>query len=130
MKCFAHDTADAVAICKACGRGTCRTCATLVGNWVACGASCATAVASLNDMVQRTGPRMRATHKAQAAVFLVLFFAAALAGVIADGVGRGVMLSAAALLRLACVRYFRLAAMYKDGQRKGQSLADTTSQEN
>lgn len=114
MKCFTHQDADAVAICKSCGRGVCPTCATMAGEGIACGPRCASEVAQLHGWVAKSGKRMRATHTTQAVAFTVLCLAAAFSAIIADGVGRGVMLSAAALLLLLALRYYRLAALWRD----------------
>jgi len=53
MKCFNHDAADAVAICKNCNKALCRACAVDVGNGIACLNSCEQEVRSVNELVQR-----------------------------------------------------------------------------
>src|SRR4051812_41469041 len=53
MKCFNHDAADAVAICKNCNKALCRVCAVDVGNGIACLNSCEQEVLSINEMIQR-----------------------------------------------------------------------------
>ena len=53
MKCFNHDAADAVAICKNCNKALCRACAVDVGNGIACLNSCEQEVISVNEMIQR-----------------------------------------------------------------------------
>lgn len=53
MRCFNHDAADAVAICKNCGKALCRACAVDVGNGIACPDGCEQEVRSLNELLQR-----------------------------------------------------------------------------
>ncbi|HEX8185357.1 MAG TPA: hypothetical protein VF747_11410 [Blastocatellia bacterium] len=53
MKCYNHDAADAVAICKNCNKALCRVCAADVGNGIACRNSCEQEVISLNELVKR-----------------------------------------------------------------------------
>ena len=53
MKCFNHDPADAIAICKNCNKALCRACAVDVGNGMACLNSCEQEVIAVNELVQR-----------------------------------------------------------------------------
>jgi hypothetical protein len=53
MKCFNHDAADAVAICKNCSKALCRACAVDVGNGIACLNSCEREVIAVNELIQR-----------------------------------------------------------------------------
>src|ERR1041384_2547585 len=53
MKCFNHDTADAVAICKSCNKALCHACAVDVGNGLACSGACEQEVRALNDQIRR-----------------------------------------------------------------------------
>jgi len=53
MKCFNHDAADAVAICKNCNKAICRGCAVDVGNGIACAGSCEQEVKALNELIRR-----------------------------------------------------------------------------
>jgi hypothetical protein len=53
MKCFNHDGADAVAICKNCNKALCHTCAVDVGNGVACAGDCEPEVRALNELIRR-----------------------------------------------------------------------------
>lgn len=53
MKCFNHDGADAVAICKNCNKALCHTCAIDVGNGVACAGACEQEVRALNELIRR-----------------------------------------------------------------------------
>lgn len=53
MKCFNHDGADAVAICKNCNKALCHTCAVDVGNGVACTGDCEGEVRALNELIRR-----------------------------------------------------------------------------
>ena len=54
MKCFCHSGYDAIAICKACGRGLCSGCVAEVGLSCSCRNRCEDDVGTLNDLVQRT----------------------------------------------------------------------------
>ena len=53
MKCYNHEDADAVAICKNCNKALCHRCATDVGNGVACAGSCEEEVQALNELIRR-----------------------------------------------------------------------------
>ena len=53
MKCFNHEHADAVAICKNCNKALCRVCSSDVGNGVACAGSCEEEVLALNELIRR-----------------------------------------------------------------------------
>lgn len=53
MKCFNHETAEAVAICKNCNKALCHACAVDVGNGVACRGACEQEVIALNDLIRR-----------------------------------------------------------------------------
>lgn len=54
MKCFYHKSADAIAICKNCGRGLCIECAVEVGNAIACKNRCETDVEAMNKIFQQS----------------------------------------------------------------------------
>jgi hypothetical protein len=53
MKCFNHDSSDAVAICKSCNKALCHACASDVGNGVACLGDCEHEVRALNELIRR-----------------------------------------------------------------------------
>ena len=53
MKCFYHETVDAVATCKNCCRALCRQCAVDVGNGIACRNTCEQQVQALNAMLRK-----------------------------------------------------------------------------
>ena len=53
MKCFYHGDAEAVAICKSCGRGICHECCAEIGTGAACRNRCEGDVEVINDMIQR-----------------------------------------------------------------------------
>jgi heme A synthase len=53
MKCFNHDGADGVAICKNCNKALCHACAADVGNGVACAGACEQEVIALNELIRR-----------------------------------------------------------------------------
>ncbi len=58
MKCFTHRNADAVAVCRSCGRALCPDCIAEVGLACACKNRCETDVARFHAMVTqgRSGP--------------------------------------------------------------------------
>ena len=53
MKCFTHETIDALAVCRSCGRGLCRDCITEVGLSCSCKGGCEKVVATMNDLLER-----------------------------------------------------------------------------
>ena len=53
MKCYYHQTVDAVALCKSCSRALCAECISEVGLSCSCRNRCEADVATLNDLVQR-----------------------------------------------------------------------------
>jgi len=53
MKCFNHDTSDAVGICKSCNKALCHSCAVDVGNGLACAGACEQEVRALNEQIRR-----------------------------------------------------------------------------
>lgn len=53
MKCFNHDSSDAVAICKNCNKALCHPCAVDVGNGVACAGDCEQEVRAINELIRR-----------------------------------------------------------------------------
>ena len=64
MKCFNHDPADAIAICKNCNKALCRACAVDVGNGMACLNSCEQEVIAVNELVQRNKTAFQRTSYA------------------------------------------------------------------
>jgi hypothetical protein len=78
VECFVHEGRQAVAICRACGKGACRACAVPVGNLLACSEACRPLVASLSELqlasVRSVGVMraQRFTHPAMGLVFLAL----------------------------------------------------------
>ncbi len=53
MKCFNHPNADAVGVCKSCGRALCRDCIAEVGLSCSCKGRCESIVGVMNDLVER-----------------------------------------------------------------------------
>jgi hypothetical protein len=53
MKCFNHQSENAVALCKSCSRALCPDCIAEVGLSCSCRNRCEADVAILNDLVQR-----------------------------------------------------------------------------
>lgn len=54
MECFAHPNAAAIAVCKHCGKGVCRACATDIGVAVVCSEACAKEAPEYDEMMQRS----------------------------------------------------------------------------
>jgi hypothetical protein len=78
VECFVHEGKQAVAICRACGKGTCRACAIPVGIHLACSEACRPLVAALSELqlasVRSVGVfrAQRLTQPAMALVFIAL----------------------------------------------------------
>jgi hypothetical protein len=53
MRCFMHQSVEAVAICRACGRALCHDCVVTVGLACACRDRCEKAVAIQSDIIER-----------------------------------------------------------------------------
>ena len=53
MRCFTHSDVEAVALCKACGRGLCHSCVATVGRSCACLNRCESDVSAQSDIIQR-----------------------------------------------------------------------------
>lgn len=54
MKCFYHNSVNAIAICKNCNRGVCQDCASEVTNGIACKNRCESEVESVNNLINRS----------------------------------------------------------------------------
>lgn len=75
MKCFYHNSADAVAVCKNCNRGICLECAAEVSNGVACKNRCEIEVEAVNQLINRNKTAYQKTSSAysrNALIFLLL----------------------------------------------------------
>ena len=75
MKCYNHDAADAIAICKNCNKALCRACAVDVGNGIACRNSCEQEVIAVNELIQRnktSSQRTSYAYQRNAVVSLLL----------------------------------------------------------
>lgn len=75
MKCFNHDTSDAVAVCKNCGKALCHSCTAEVGNVIACVNKCEQEVTALNELIRRNRSASQKTSSAyykNAVVFALL----------------------------------------------------------
>ncbi len=64
MRCFYHDTVDAVAICKSCNRGVCHECAIEFTNGVACKNRCEAEVEAVNQIIDRSKTSYQNTSSA------------------------------------------------------------------
>ena len=75
MKCFYHNSLDAVGICKNCNKGVCIDCAADVTNGIACKNSCETEVEAINQIVYRSKTSYQKASSAylrNAFIFLLL----------------------------------------------------------
>ena len=79
MECFAHEGKAAVALCKNCARGICRSCAIPVTNGFACSSQCSPVAESLSQL-QLTSIRNTGLYRSQR-----LFQAVAAASLMAIG---------------------------------------------
>jgi hypothetical protein len=118
MRCFYHHEAEAVAVCKNCGRGLCAGCAVEVGNGLACPNRCEADVRALNEVIARNRTAYQKTSGAYAriAAFYVLIGAVFGAAGLADWRGygwlmipAGVIFVAAGLVHYATGRRFERA---------------------
>jgi hypothetical protein len=132
MKCFTHLGEEAVAVCRACGRGACAACAAEVRDTVACRGRCEHRVGLLvraeDASVEAIGQMSQTAEFARTAyaglaVFLLLFGA----GMIAVGwwhweklsflvIAGGVMVAFAGLVGLAVRRLPKGLESAKDGK--------------
>jgi len=53
MKCFNHNTDDAIGICKICAKALCMSCTTDTGYGLACSEACAAEAADLDEIMQK-----------------------------------------------------------------------------
>lgn len=83
MKCFNHSTAEAVAVCKSCGRALCHDCTTEVGLSCSCKNRCESVVATANDLMERGRTAYQKTSGLQYrnGIFIILLGVTFLAGV-------------------------------------------------
>ncbi|MEK6299337.1 MAG: hypothetical protein AABO41_01325 [Acidobacteriota bacterium] len=75
MKCFNHETSEAVAVCKNCGKALCHACSAEVGRVIACAKNCEQDVRALNDLIARNRSASQKTSGAyykNAVVFVLL----------------------------------------------------------
>ena len=118
MRCFVHPSADAVALCRSCFKGVCASCAIPAGLAVACSPVCATNAERMMKVVEVSGRNAGAVQRTQGSLLLVLAVVTAVAAVLATDVGRYVMAGATALLLLASLRFFRLAAHWREVEKR------------
>lgn len=62
MNCFKHNSVSAIGICKFCGKGVCRACATDTGHGLACRDSCEEQVNVLARIVKNNARVLRAAN--------------------------------------------------------------------
>jgi hypothetical protein len=53
MKCYNHNQADAVAICKNCNKTLCQNCLTEIEDGIACKSTCVEKVQQLNELINK-----------------------------------------------------------------------------
>lgn len=73
MKCFVHQSADAVGLCRNCSRGVCAECAADRPSGIACQGRCEQAVDAMDALVRRNvavASKPGATHWVQVLVYL------------------------------------------------------------
>lgn len=90
MKCFVHQSADAVGICRNCSRGVCPECAADRESGIACKNRCEAAVDAMDGLVRRNvavASKPGVTHWMQVIVYFgaALVFAALAYGDATDG---------------------------------------------
>jgi len=83
MRCFNHQTEDAVGTCKHCGKGLCNSCANDLGHGLACRGVHESAVESINNLITRSDRIQRMTPK----TLYVMPTFTVLAGVVFAGFG-------------------------------------------
>ncbi len=80
MKCFNHETVDAVATCKNCCRALCRQCAVDVGNGIACRNVCEQQVKAVNAILRRGQNALNRSAWSMYGLAIFLFLMAAVVG--------------------------------------------------
>ena len=75
MKCFVHQSADAVGLCRNCSRGVCAECAADRPSGVACKGRCEAEVDAMDSLIRRNtaiGSRVTSVHWIQFVIFAAL----------------------------------------------------------
>jgi len=75
MKCFYHNSVDAVAICKNCNRGVCAADALEAENGIACCEKCEIEVRAINEIIVRSKTshvKVRSAYGRNAIIFALL----------------------------------------------------------
>jgi succinate dehydrogenase/fumarate reductase-like Fe-S protein len=73
MKCFYHNSVDAVAICKNCNRGVCPDCAAEVSNGVACKNRYEAEVEAVNYLINQNKTSYQKASSAYARNALIFY---------------------------------------------------------
>lgn len=68
MQCYSHTGAHAIGVCRNCGRGVCRACATETGRDIVCSTDCAQAVNAERDINKRAQTFWKASPDGRALV--------------------------------------------------------------
>ena len=80
MRCFYHDSTEAVAICKSCNRGICRDCAVEFKNGVACKNRCEAEVEAVNQIIDRNKTSYEKTSSAYSGNAIIYLMFAIVSG--------------------------------------------------
>jgi hypothetical protein len=105
MKCFVHQSADAVGLCRNCSRGVCAECAADRPSGVACKGRCESAVDAMDALVRRNvvaAGKPGILHWAQVVIYLGIAAFAAAVAFNADDTGTIVLMAMLALLMGIC----------------------------
>ena len=105
MKCFVHQTADAVGLCRNCSRGVCAECASDRTSGIACRNRCEAAVDAMDALVRRNvvaAGKPGILHWAQVVIYLGIAVFAAFVAFSSDDTGTVVLMAMLGLLMGVC----------------------------
>ena len=118
MKCFYHNAADAVAVCKNCSKGVCQDCASELVNGIACKDRCEAEVEMINNLIDRnktTHQKTSSTHYRSALIFLlfgILFLSYGLMNISAYGSYGWFLVLTGILFLIGALIYFLTGKTY------------------
>ena len=114
MKCFNHPLTEAVAICKACGKGVCPECGLESENGIACQQSCAKTLSDKNEMYAKQAAHLKNIKRMN---FLGSFFSIGVGGLFIyfSSQGFGLVYDFVFLLGAGFAVYGIIAALVKYG---------------
>ncbi len=112
MKCYNHPEADAVALCRNCGKALCMNCAVDVSNRMACKDKCESKVKALTEILDRgkkTSKNALYLSKANMyTIFSASFLGAGIISIIVSGQNEGFILLLIGLISIiATASYIR-----------------------